>query len=373
MAAALSISACGDGRDRPSWPGPPQPPGTGGGFDAGVIDGAPPADAAGFCGNEFHSPSYRPPNLYFVFDRSGSMAELVDGSVDTRYDRVRAAALDLVRTLGPLINVGAALLPFGNIEDNPCTTGQEVFPVTRGDPVTGEDGPTTRGFAFATLAHPRGGTPVAATLRRIYDKLRFVKGNTVILLATDGAPNCNFDTSCGIDQCIPHIEGVCGPSEDCCAPGGDGGPQNCIDRNDTLAAISALGTLGIEVYVIGIPGSAVYVDVLNAMAEVGGTAQDGDTKYHKVDDLDQLSGVLTAIAAATIRCDFVLTDPPEEPDMTNVYLDGVLVPYDEQDGWTWQDETTDAVVLHGDACDRLKNGGATTVQVVTGCPTETPR
>lgn len=59
--------------------------------------------------------------------------------------------------------------------------------------------------------------------------------------------------------------------------------------------------------------------------------------------------------------------------MTNVYLDGEVIPYDEQNGWSWAGTDTDTVRLNGEACERLKSGGATSVQIVTGCPTETPR
>lgn len=368
----LGLAACGDDRGRPTGLGPlPRP--DAGGFDAGVLDGAPPPDAAGFCGNEFHSTGYSAPNLYFVFDRSGSMSTTASSDGDSRYALVRGAALDLLRTLGPLINVGAAVLPKGNIDANPCSTGGEVLAVRAGDAVTGQDGPTTQAFAWATKLEPFGGTPVAATLRAIYEDLRKPRGNTIVLLSTDGAPNCNEDTSCDVDQCIPHIEGLCSDDEDCCAPGGPGGPANCIDRQATLEAIAALATIGIEVYVIGIPGSAVFGDVLDAMAVAGRTAREGTPRYYRVDDLGEFDAVVASIAAGAIRCEFSLTDPPTGRDMTNVYLDGELIAYDETDGWTWESDDTSTVVLHGEACERLKTGGATTVQVVTGCPTETPR
>ncbi len=108
----------------------------------------------------------------------------------------------------------------------------------------------------------------------------------------------------------------------------------CIDRAATIAAIEAIATLGIDVYVIGIPGSAVYADVLNDMAEAGGVPQTGDTKYVKVDDLLTLETVFAQIAADAISCEFLLADPPEQQGMTNVYLDKQVVAYDDQNGWT---------------------------------------
>jgi hypothetical protein len=142
----------------------------------------------------------------------------------------------------------------------------------------------------------------------------------------------------------------------------------CIDEAATVSAISDLAAAGIDVYVVGIPGSDVYGDVLNAMAVAGGTAQAGASQYYKVDDLTQLGGVLGAIASVVISCDIDLTVPPPDKDLTNVYLDQQVLPLNPVNGWWWASETV--VELRGDACDRLKSGKVKQVQVVSGCPTE---
>src|SRR5262249_15143549 len=127
-----------------------------GGAEITTSTGPPAPDAPGVCGNVVHQIIVDAPNLYFVLDASGSMA-------GAPYNTVRVAAVDLVRKLGPLVNVGGAVFPrYANVD--PCHVGGEVFPVTPGDPITGEDGPTTTGFLKATLAAPAGGTPTAATL-----------------------------------------------------------------------------------------------------------------------------------------------------------------------------------------------------------------
>jgi hypothetical protein len=362
--------ACHGERDKPGATAPPVPTNTDA-FDAGLSDGPPPLDAAGYCGNELHQTGYEPPNIYFVLDRSGSMATAVPPDAETRYSVVRSALLDLTRTLGPLINVGAALFPWGNIDQNPCSAGGQTFATKRGDPVTGQEGPTTQALRFATKVTPNGGTPIAATLEEIAPILLALPGRTVVLLATDGAPNCNADAVCGPEDCTPNIDGLC-PAEEgnCCVAGGWAGPESCVDRQPTLSAVAALNAAGIDVYVIGIPGSTTYAGVLDQMADAGGTAQSGPPGYYRVDDLALVGQVFAEIAAQAIPCQFDLADPPDEQGMTNVYLDGVLVPYDPIDGWLWLD--SDTVVLHGEACQRLKSGKATTVQVVTGCPTEYP-
>ena len=346
-----------------------------GGIDLGDGSGPPDLDASGLCGNQLHSIITDAPNLYFVIDASGSMSAPAPGGGSTRYAAVRSAAVDLVRTLGPRINAGAAIFPFKATDLEPCRTGKQVFPVTPGDVFTGSDaasdGPTTLGFQASLKVSPHGGTPTAATLAALHGTLAALPGTTIVLLATDGGPNCNEAASCSQAECIASIEGLegCDPAENCCSPQGPAGPSMCIDKPATLEAIEALKAAGIHVYVIGIPGSEAYAGVLDAMAIAGGTAQFGSSKYFSVTDLADLNAVLGGIASVVIACDFAIADAPPEPDLTNVYLDLKILPQGGPNGWVWVEDGT-IVRLLGDACERLKLGQVKQVQIVSGCPTE---
>jgi hypothetical protein len=359
--------ACQNERTVPRGPAPPAAGegGAGGGFDPG-LGGA--CAIEGLCGDEIHELAFDRPNVYFVIDRSGSMAEPVGNS--TRFGLVRDGAISMVDALGALINVGAALFPHGNISANPCTDGGQVMAV-----VPGGSQEVVDKLAFETNVKPNGGTPIAATLEKVAPTLAALEGHTVVLLLTDGGPNCNDAIACEVADCIPNIEGVCPPSENCCAVDHpQGGPYNCVDRADTVSAVAALAELGIDVYVIGIPGSEYYSDLLDEMAEAGGTAQmSGTTKYHRVEDLAAIGQVFQDIAAAEISCEIPLDDPPAQPDFTNVYFDCESVGYDPVSGWSWGDDTFSTVVLNGLACADLKSGGVTQVHVVTGCPTDIPK
>lgn len=341
--------------------------GDGGGLMGEDAGGPPPPDADGLCGNQIHQVIANAPNLYFVLDASGSMATAVSGNA-TRYDRVHDATVDLVRNLGPLINVGAAVFPKDVTSSDSCSAGGQVFEVTPGDAyVEGQgDGNTTKGFRATTNVDPFGGTPTAATLEELRPKLTELPGKTIVLLATDGGPNCNASAACAPEECIPFIEGQC--DEACCAPGGPAGPEGCVDRAATVEAVTAIAGLGIEVYVIGIPGSELYGNVLDDMALAGGAPQFVSPYYYKVDDLDTLGGVLSTIASVVISCEFDLVDLPPEEGKTNVYLDKELIPYSVADGWYWKAPAV--VELRGHPCERLKSGEVREVQIVSGCPTE---
>jgi hypothetical protein len=372
---AAAVASCGPrdlsrGSPPAGWAGGQ---GGEGGFGVGDGSGPPSPDADGLCGNKVHAVITDAPNLYFVLDASGSMSAPAPGG-GSRYSAVRGAAIDLVRSLGRRISAGAAIFPHKATDIEPCRPGAQVFATTPGDAYTGPDGngdgPTTTGFKKSTDVSPFGGTPTAATLTELYGELTALPGETIVLLATDGGPNCNEDAVCAAEACIANIEeqGACDPDENCCAPGAPAGPSMCIDEEPTLAAIGALKAKGIKVYIIGIPGSEAYAGVLDAMAFAGGTAQLGATKYYSVTDLKDLGDVLGDIASVVVSCDFEVADPPPEPDLTNVYLDQELLSYGPPNGWTWA--SASVVRLLGGACDRVKHAEVKQVQIVSGCPTE---
>jgi hypothetical protein len=330
-------------------------------LDAGGPTGPPAADAGGLCGNDIHKIVTDPPNVYFVLDTSGSMSAPVTGG--TRYSVVQHAAAQIVNHLKLLINAGAATFP--GMGDQ-CAAGAEVFPLTYGNPT---------GFDSATKAiMPHGGTPTAATLAALAPKLTALPGKTVVVLATDGGPNCNTAAACDASECMENIEGCspndqcCAAGQNCCAPGGPAGPINCVDHAASVAAVKALADAGIKVYVIGIPGSKAYAKVLADMALAGGAAISAYPFYYEVDDLATIALVLAAAAGSAIPCTFTLADPPMDPSLTNVYFDKTVVLQDATDGWTWT--ASDQITLHGAACNKLHSGTVAQVQIVSGCPTE---
>lgn len=369
---SVAVTLAGCGNDRPGRPPLPVQPSDGGGGSGGAADACvgPPVGA---CGHDVNQIEFDAPNIYFVFDRSGSMAESTPPSLVTRYSVVHSAAVDMVRQLGALINVGAALFPRGDV----CGAGGEVMPITPGDPANGDgsDGPTTALFSARTASSPNGGTPISSTLEALLPVLAEAEGQTIVMLLTDGGPNCNAGITCDASECQPIIEGTCPFGEDCCsAAHPTGGPELCIDRDATVEGVAAIAALGIEVYVIGITGSEIYEDVLDQMAVAGGTAQTGaDTQYHKVTDVAAIGDLFAQIAADAISCELPLSERPSEEDMsfTNVYLDCELLPFDPVNGWGWLEGHK--IWLHGEACDKLKSGAVSAVHIATGCPTELPK
>jgi hypothetical protein len=312
-----------------------------------------------------------PPNMYFVLDRSGSMAE------SDKWGAVRKVVAQILRGLGPRANFGATLFP--GFDDTTCSPPREVLPITPGDPPGTQDGPTTKKLLTATQSAPSGGTPTAEALRNVLQSLRTAKGKTFVILATDGGPNCNGAAGCNSDLCQPNIESTpssCQPGGlSCCDPGTGGAQESCLDSAPTQSAVAALKAAGIPVYVIGLPGTSnpVYANLLDQLAVAGGTALPTSPKYYRIDSTNSpvLLTALKKIAAQIVAtCEFKLTMAPAQANQVNVYFDEVVVPADPVNGWKIDGQT---VTLLGDSCKKVLSGDVLDVRIITGCPTVLPR
>lgn len=310
------------------------------------------------------------PNIYFVLDRSGSM------NTDDKWNTIRKVVAATMAKLGPRASFGAAYFPgYGGS----CNPGVEVMSVRPGDAPTGAYGPTINKLLAVTNVAAEGGTPTASSLVALTPGIEKLSGRTFVVLATDGAPNCNPNGTCTADRCLLNIEhyGFCkvGGPPNCC-DGSLYGPEQCLDDQPTISAVAALEAAKIPTYVVGVPGSGPYADLLDSLAIAGGTARASSPRYYRVDSTDTaaFADALAKIAAKIVAtCTFPLAKPPEDPSRVNVYLDGAPVPKDPTDGWTLDDTDAGAVVtLVGKTCDRVLAGDALQVRVITGCPTVLP-
>jgi von Willebrand factor type A domain len=310
-----------------------------------------------------------PPNLYFVLDRSGSMAQ------DNRWSNVLKSVLELVRVLGPRAKFGATLFP--SVINNSCSVGTEVMSIRAGDAPAGTRGPTYNFLAARTSSStPQGGTPTGATLDAVRTRLLNQPGKTFVILATDGGPNCNDSATCDAQACIPNIEAFpsCSPNGPSCCASPVGSAENCLDANATEAAVAALRTAGIPTYVVGIPGSAPYTALLTRLAAAGNTTRtDSADPYYRVDAQGQtalLAAMRKVVAKILATCTISLNREPEDPTRLNVYLDEKAVPQEPLNGWTYADKT---VTLVGNTCAKVLAGDVVDLRVIAGCPTETAR
>lgn len=168
--------------------------------------------------------------LLVIFDNSGSMAECWDGK--TRWEHAIDALRAAIEPAQHSLRVGAIRFP----GDGQCA----VAPFS-----------SSRQFAFglgheflaewdARVAYPTGGTPLAAAMveanKAIQDAAAagLLEERFRVVILTDGEPNC--DGSLSLLTALP----------------------------------AAWRTLGVETYVLGLPGSHSAATLLQSIADAGG-------------------------------------------------------------------------------------------------------
>jgi hypothetical protein len=302
--------------------------------------------------------------LMFVLDRSGSMNfGLNSGSPAgpgeaSRWDVLRDA---LRRTVLPYENeiaMGAKFYPEPPPDDatseEACRTDEGVgFPPARG------------GFRnileqFSATV-PRGGTPTAEAVRLAAQFLTAQRGvSRTLVLATDGAPNCNPDLDPATCVCTTSRSCRSNPSQ---------GRYSCLDDSRAIDAIRDIAvTQRIPVYVIGIGGndSAQFVQALDRMAVAGGRARATTPYFYNVQVPADLSSALQSIRDSVASCTFLTPSSPVDPNAISVEVDGEVIARDttRTNGWDWVDQAYGTIAFFGDACTRA---GSTQVSGVVTC------
>jgi len=204
---------------------------------------------------------------------------------------------------------------------------------------------------------PVGGTPTAAALIAIRDELVARGPGEVtrsVILATDGAPNCNPEPPIGPPMCFcTHPDPVV------CARARE---ENCLDDEAAIDAVNELTALAVPVYVLGLtdPGSApILGEVLDRMAIAGGRARPtGERRFYDIRSAEELSGTLGEITNSVSRCTLYLEPGAEIRDDDVLILLGREVPRDRSrmNGWDLTDEAAGEVTLFGDSCGLLADG-----------------
>ena len=366
---ALALAACGGNARPPSL--------------ASVFDGAAPGDLdAGpaardavplrempSCGGTAASLSRRQVTVVLVIDRSGSMMDPgTDGTPKWNA---------LLATLG-------ALLP--RIEDD-VQLGLEMFP----NPQNPAMMTTSEAVACALHASidvapayhnaatilralhgwlPYGPTPTAAALESAGTWFRTApdrSGDQYIILATDGAPNCNPD--------LPVAGCRCTSPPAMCQASNPSGASACLDDVRTLATIRASHLAGVDTYVVGLSGVEDFSDVLGRMATEGGRARSTTPPYYAAGSATELTRELTSISSSIVDCRFALQAAPPDPTLVDVRLDGASLVHDvgHVDGWDWFDDTHGAIVFYGRTCDEITAAtGGSRLVAAFGCPAPVP-
>lgn len=303
----------------------------------------------------------KPGNVLVVFDRSGSMEEDWNGS--PKYQAAGNALLAAITPLKDLLTIGGVFFPSpapdANCPDgcdvvNPlhwipgpgacCLNGFladscEVSTIDKGDQINwckADD------FITALPMHwhlgTANGTPLQAGVQRANDAIsaQMFTDPLVVLIMTDGEPNCMTDSQMVIDQ------------------------------------VTAWKNNNIPTYVVGLPGAQAAADLLNSIASAGGT----DT-YIDPKDPQELETKLGTVVSSTVKtgfdsCSFTLDPKAEVPDKLHLVIKYMGMESDVPHDWsmdaTWTVNSDGSQVdLNGQLCDMAKDGTIESLRFVYGC------
>jgi hypothetical protein len=359
------------------------------------------------CGNQALTPTKVGANVLIVLDRSGSMGLVIDSAKQTTlWGAVGSALSASLEETTDAIAFGLELFPMK--DDGPvpldCAAGSDTSPCCAVpsestaldvDITPGTENRKSISDLLDTVGFG-GGTPTAAALARALAYYstgagKDLVGQRFVMLATDGGPNCNGELTCEKEECTRNIDNACMNVEiNCCdsanTPAFDI-PTGCLDDDGTRGQVEALKAIGVETFVIGLPGTELYATQLNAFADAGGRPRQGATEsYYKVGAEGASDGLLAVFREITTQlitsCDVPL-DHPVDSKKLNVAVNCDLIPgvapptagsagseAEETNGW-WFDDAVDNGVVHlqGPICDQIESQGVERIDLLEGCDT----
>jgi hypothetical protein len=317
---------------------------------------------ADICENFPHQPDVLSDGrILLVVDRSGSMNFTFGGqtSAQTKWEALKGVLSGVMSTLSTTVQYGLFVYP------NPQSDGAAAN-CSAGVQRQAMGSTSSQINNALGEVNPAGGTPTATTMaeaRAIVAGLAADDRPLAVVLATDGAPNCNLNetrpgvSSCSTDngtrvcQCTCTSNAV-GQSDANCAI------FNCLDDSNTSAAIADIAALGVQTHVIGIPDTglpaglqAIFQGSLNTMAVAGGAPLAGAIRYHNADNVTALQASLEAVTRRILACQITVPTSLDGATSVEVRLGDQPIPQDPSHRNGWDQTGPAGVQLFGNACD----------------------
>lgn len=295
----------------------------------------------GGCGGQELVAEAVPPNLLVVIDRSCSMTEKVGNR--SKWEIAVAALGTLTSGFKDKIRFGLTMFPDTDVDR--CGQGKIPIPVAPGNEAK-IAGLLKAALQMADVNYPKGPcvTNIDTAMQQATTEPAFgdPARSSYALLLTDGAQSaCNL-------------------------AGGDAGTTKIITDLFQKRKVAT--------FVVGF-GGAVDAAQLNVFAKAGG-APSGDpmTAFYKAEDQAGLDKVLAAIAARTLGCTLQLMKVPPDVNQIYVFFDNlteILRDPQHKEGWDY-DVATNRITFYGQACEKLRSGKVSDLDVVFGCREPTP-
>lgn len=125
------------------------------------------------------------PEVMFILDASGSMLGQSEGQ--TKIEAARSVLEKIVPSLPPEVKVG--LTAYGHRRKGDCNDVEILIPPGSDD--------RSGLLSHVQKINPKGMTPIANSIKMVVETLKTRKGETIIVLVSDGEETCNADP-CGV-------------------------------------------------------------------------------------------------------------------------------------------------------------------------------
>lgn len=342
------------------------------------------------------------PNLMLLVDKSGSMdlpvdpanaacpsgcgatkATLCPSTCPTRWTQLQAAMDSFLRTNGSVARLGMMAFPAdsscgapGSVEIELAASSDRAADLQfQADRINAALQQISSSGAAGSSSGTGGGTPISPSLRLLesYAGLQDPSREDLVLLLTDGLPNCNESN---VNSCAAPVACRCTLSSGSCgSPGSAYCTLGCLDEDGSVAAVTALRAREIKTIVVGFGADTAQGDgpqVLSALAQAGGfrpaCASDADCgsiagscepssntclpRFYQAANGAELAAALAAIARAIDPkpCEYELTDPPVDARMISIRVDGEPIPSDSGT-WSYVDGK---LTFTGELCAKLE-------------------
>jgi hypothetical protein len=275
-----------------------------------------------------------------LLDRSGSMDG--DAGGDTRWNVAKKAIAQVTTSFDAKIRFGLAT--YSSCTSGGCSAGSIVVPIADANATningflattvdqgsSNGQGQTSGGLVQYLCDSGDPETSTGKSLAALVGEptLQDTTRNNLIILLTDGGES---------SECVGSCNGPCAAAQ-------------LLAQNPSV-----------KTYVIGLGVGASAIDQI---AQAGGTTQSIPSNNQT-----ELDNAFNQVAASVASCEYVLDTAPPGTDKLFVYFndDPTGIPADPTNGWSY-DPVTKKLEFHGSACDQVKSGTITDIDVVYGCP-----
>ncbi len=317
----------------------------------------------------------KPVYLEFILDGSGSMSQ------NNKWTAATAALKAVFGTVQAAVDTGEGigLMVFSDSKDPTHASGP--YPDSADVPINFVGAAQVSALDNRVSGMPFLDTPTGTALQGGYSYLEGFTpltplppgGQKVLVLITDGVPTDN------------------------CSTGGSASNPCVMEAAAEFAKTAPQGP--ILTFVIG-TGVFPSTDTSNYdptflgyLAQAGGSAPNGCNPAENSNvanicyfNVDPTAGnatqtemafetAINAIRGQVVSCTFPLTSTGTiDPNKVNVTVDGMTVPQDPTNGWTYDNPSNPtSITLHGTSCTDLKNNPNASVEIVLGCATQKPQ